>query len=210
MIRLVVNPAAPERAALDRAADVIRRGGVVAIPTDTLYGLAADPFNDDAVRRVFAVKDRMAERALPLVAANLAQVVSQLGALSPLALALAGRFWPGPLTLIVNAPDTLSPGVTGGTGRVAVRVPAHAVARELCRVCDRPLTATSANVSGQPAAATPDVVFASLVQLDALLDAGPAPGGAPSTIVDVTGAAPQLVRAGAVAWGDVKAWLAIE
>jgi L-threonylcarbamoyladenylate synthase len=210
MIRLVVDPLDPEPAALDRAADVIRLGGVVAIPTDTLYGLAADPFNDEAVGRVFAMKGRAGGRALPLIAADLEQIVSQVGALSPRALTLANRFWPGPLTLIVSAPDALSHEVTGGTGKVGIRVPAHAVARGLCRACHRPLTATSANVSGQPSAATPDLVSATLVQLDALLDAGPARGGAPSTIVDVTGVAPRLVRAGAISWEEVSAWLETE
>jgi L-threonylcarbamoyladenylate synthase len=206
----MVDPAAPEDEALAMAADVIRAGGVVAIPTDTVYGLAADPFNDDAVGRVFALKGRGGERALPLIAADLAQVVAQLGALPPLALALAERFWPGPLTLLVASPGTLSPGVTGGTGKVGVRVPAHAVARGLCRSCQGLLTATSANVSGQPAAETPGAMSAALGALDALLDAGPAPGGAPSTIVDATGVLPVLVRAGAVPWEEVTAWLAVE
>ena len=121
MIRVVVNRTEPEPALLDRAAAVIREGGLVALPTDTLYGLAADPFNAAAVRRVFLVKGRTLERALPLVAADVSQIVSQLGSLPPIAIALAGRFWPGPLTMLLPASGALAPEVTGGTDRVGVR-----------------------------------------------------------------------------------------
>jgi L-threonylcarbamoyladenylate synthase len=121
---------------------------------------------------------------------------------------LALKFWPGPLTLLIAAPAALASEVTAGTGRVGVRVPAHDVAREVCRAADRPLTATSANRSGQPATADPDEVERALGDdVDLLIDAGLTPGGAPSTIVDVTDAAPRLVRAGAVPWSDIQAWL---
>jgi L-threonylcarbamoyladenylate synthase len=205
MIRVVVNRTEPAPVLLDRAAAVILAGGLVALPTDTLYGLAADPFNAAAVRRVFLVKGRTLARALPLVAADVAQINSQLGPLSPIALALARRFWPGPLTLLVPASGVLAADVTGGTGRVGVRVPAHAVARGLCRACGSVLTATSANLSGRPPSNDPDDVARSLGSaLDILLDAGPAPGGPSSTIVDVTGVELQLVRAGAIPWEEVR------
>ena len=119
---------------------------------------------------------------------------------------LAETFWPGPLTLLIRAPAALPEEVTGGTGRVGVRVPAHGVARGLCRACHRPLTATSANLSGEPPSADPDEVARTLgARIDLLLDDGRAPGGQPSTIVDVTGSAPRLVRAGALAWDQVQA-----
>jgi L-threonylcarbamoyladenylate synthase len=203
MIRL-----AADSAAIARAARVILAGGLVALPTDTLYGLAADPFRPDAVARIFDAKGRPAARALPLVAADLDQVTSRLGAMPSSARALAERFWPGPLTLLLVASPTLAPDVSGGTGRVGVRVPAHDVARALCRACGMPLTATSANISGDPASADPDVIEGTLGdRIDLLLDAGPAPGGLASTIVDVTEDAPRLVRAGAVSWNEVRACL---
>jgi L-threonylcarbamoyladenylate synthase len=193
-------------AALERAARAIRAGGVVAVPTDTLYGLAADPFQPDAVARVFVVKGRSAERALPLIAADVAQIEQFLGNLPPMAQALAADFWPGPLTLLIAAPAALAADVTGGTGRVGVRVPAHDVARALCRGCGTVLTATSANVSGEPAPDDPDAVERTIgSQIDVLLDGGRTTGGPPSTIVDATGAAPRLVRAGAVSWDEVLA-----
>lgn len=208
---MFVDPGSPQRDAIQEAAKWILSGGVVALPTDTLYGLAADPFSPDAVARVFLVKGRAAERALPLIAADAQQVAAHLGLLSATAARLAERFWPGPLTLLVAAPRTLAHDVTGGTGRVGVRVPADDVARAICRAAGRPLTATSANVSGRPATADPDQVERALGdRIDLLIDAGPTRGGAASTIVDATAAAPVLVRAGAIPWEEILAWLNTE
>lgn len=206
MRRVFVDPESPQRDAIQEAAKWIRGGGVVAIPTDTLYGLAADPFSADAVARVFAIKGRAAGRALPLIAADAAQIAAHLGRLSQTGERLAARFWPGPLTLLVAAPPGLARDVTGGTGKVGVRVPADEVARAICRASGRPITATSANVSGEPASSDPDHVERTLGdRLDLLIDAGPTRGGAASTILDVTGAEPVLIRAGAISWQDILA-----
>ena len=206
MRRVFVNPAAPHRDAVQEAAARILRGGVVALPTDTLYGLAVDPFNRAAVARLYEVKGRPPDRALPLIASDAVQVSSSLGAIGALGDRLASAFWPGPLTLLVNAPRTLVPAVTGDTGKVGVRVPADVIARAVCAAAGRPVTATSANVSGQPATPDPDVVERTLgATIDLLLDGGATRGGAPSTIVDVTGDAPRLVRAGAIAWDEIEA-----
>ena len=208
MRRVFVDPESPQRDAIQEAAKWILNGGVVAVPTDTLYGLAADPFSAAGVARVFAVKGRAAERALPLIAADAAQAARHLGQLTATAQRLAERYWPGPLTLLVTAPAALARDVTGGTGKVGVRVPADAVARAICAAADRPVTATSANVSGAPATADPDEVERTLGdRLDLLIDTGTTRGGAPSTIVDVTGATPALVRAGAISWEEIQAWL---
>ena len=209
--RVFVDPGSPQRDAIQEAAKWILNGGVVAVPTDTLYGLAADPFSPAAVARVFMAKGRDAERALPLIAADAGQVVEHLGPLSAMAVRLAERYWPGPLTLLVAAPRSLAREVTGGTGRVGVRVPADEVARAICRAAGRPLTATSANVSGEPATADPDLVERTLGdRIDLLIDSGPTRGGAASTIVDATGPDPVLVRAGAIAWEDILLWLNTE
>lgn len=178
------------------------------MPTDTLYGLAADPFNRDAVARVFDVKGRSAERALPLIAADAAQVAAHLGGLTPMARRLADRFWPGPLTLLVPAAPALASNLTAGTGQVGVRVPANAVARAVCAAAGKPITATSANVSGAAATANPDLVERTLgAMIDLLLDTGATRGGAPSTILDVTGDRPRIVRAGAITWDEIDTWL---
>jgi len=208
MRRVFVDPGAPQRDAIQEAAKWIRNGGVVAIPTDTLYGLACDPFRADAVARVFAVKGRAAERALPLIAADAAQVAAHLGTLTPLGARLAERFWPGPLTLILAAPASLARDVTGDTGTVGVRVPADDVARAIAAACERPITATSANISGGPSTSDPNEVERTLGdRIDLLIDTGATRGGSPSTIVDVTSARPRLVRAGAIAWDEIQTWL---
>ena len=190
------------------AADAIRRGAVVAIPTDTLYGLAADPFAPAAVARLFAVKGRSAERAVALIAADIAQVRAHVGALSEGAQRLASAYWPGPLTLLLPRPASILPELTGGSDRVGVRVPNHDVARDLCRACGHPLTATSANLSGEPASNDPDHiarVFAAS-DVDLLLDAGTTPGGPPSTIVEVLhDGVVHLIRPGAIDWDEVQA-----
>jgi L-threonylcarbamoyladenylate synthase len=205
MVRVVVDPVRPNPAAIIDAAATLAKGGAVAIPTDTLYGLAVDPWNPTAVARAFAIKGRDEERALPLIAADVSQVRRCLGELNPVATRLADRFWPGPLTLVMRAPDHLAPAVTAGGRTVGVRVPAHAVARALCAAFGRPITATSANVSGESPTADPDEVADRLGNgVDMLIDSGTTPGGPPSTIVDVTQADPRLIRAGAVSWDAVK------
>jgi L-threonylcarbamoyladenylate synthase len=191
-------------ASVASAVAVLEAGGIIAYPTDTLYGLGADPWQPEAVARVFAIKGRESNLALPLIGADDAQVEQALGRLPALARRLAISFWPGPLTLILAAPASLPPAVLGGGTTVAVRVPAHDVARALARALGRPLIATSANVSGQPATDEPGVVISRLgSRLDGVLDAGRTPGGPPSTIVDVTGESLRLVRPGAVPWERV-------
>jgi L-threonylcarbamoyladenylate synthase len=200
--RVIVDPVRPAPAAIGEAADVIRAGGLVAMPTDTLYGIAADPFNPRAVARVFEAKSRSDRQPIALVAAGLQQVTAFAGGLGDRVVMLTERFWPGPLTLLVAAPPGFA--VSSGTARVGVRVPAHAVARLLCATVGSLLTATSANLSGEPASDDPDEVERTMGdRLDLLLDAGRTAGGPPSTIVDVTGPVPALVRAGAIPWEAV-------
>src|SRR4051812_49589657 len=124
MRRVFVDPEFPQRDAIQEAAKWIVTGGVVALPTDTLYGLGADPFSAAAVARVFAVKGRAAERALPLIAADAGQVATHLGRLPAVAQRLAERFWPGPLTLLLAAPAALAADVTGGARQGCVGGPA--------------------------------------------------------------------------------------
>jgi L-threonylcarbamoyladenylate synthase len=189
--RLSIDPIVPDRGAIEEAARAIRAGGIVALPTDTLYGLAVDPFNAEALAAVRRLKQRPAERAVPLVAADVEQIAATLGVLPMLARLLAVRFWPGPLTMLMQAPEHLPADVTGGTGGT-------------------PLTATSANKSGQPATNDPETVAASLgTGLGVLLDAGVTRGGPPSTIIDVTDATPRVIRQGAIPWESIQACLGL-
>lgn len=202
MRRLVVRPVEPLEPQLAEAVAVIRRGGVVAFPTDTLYGLAADPGSAEAIDRVLALKERAAAQTVALVAADLAQV-ERICVLTMMARHAAAQFWPGPLTIMVRAKPGLAPATIGPDGLVGVRVPDHDVALALARACGHALTATSANRSGHQATADPDEVAAALPDLDLLVDAGKAPGGPPSTLVDLSGDVPRLVRAGAIPWDRV-------
>ncbi|HXH07253.1 MAG TPA: L-threonylcarbamoyladenylate synthase [Vicinamibacterales bacterium] len=198
-----VDPRSPDRDLIARAAEAMRAGGIVAYPTDTLYGLGVDPRHRGAVAALFAAKGRPAGQALPLIAAD-ADQAGLAARLTPLARRLAEAFWPGPLTIVVPAAAPLAPGVAAADGTVAIRVPAHEVARALARAIGWPVTATSANRSGEPPASTMDAVLGALAdRLAFAIDAGPAPGGPPSTIVDATGPAPVLVRAGVVPWTRV-------
>jgi L-threonylcarbamoyladenylate synthase len=209
MRRIFVNPTRPHRDAVQEAAKFIRAGAVIAIPTDTLYGLAADPFSPAAVQRVFEAKGRGSDRPLPLIAADVAQITAHLGALPKAVARLAETFWPGPLTMLIAAPASLAPQVAAGTGRVGVRVPDNPVARAVCQAVGRPITATSANLTDEPATSDPDVVENTLGdRIELLIDGGTTRGGPASTIVDVTVDPPVLVRAGAIPWEQVQACVA--
>jgi L-threonylcarbamoyladenylate synthase len=206
--RWTMSAQEPDEGVLRDVANLIKAGRVVAYPTDTLYGLAVDPVNHAAVARLFTIKGREAARAVPLIAASLEQVENFVGTLSPLARALGTGFWPGPLTLILPAPSSLPPALLAEGTTIAVRVPAHPVAAGLARLCGYPVTSTSANRSGEPATADPDVVADQLGPvIDGLIDTGGSPGGLPSTLVDVTAERPRLVRAGAVPWERVVQFL---
>jgi L-threonylcarbamoyladenylate synthase len=190
---------------LQGAVEAIRAGLVVAFPTDTLYGLAANPFVPGAVEAVFALKGRGAHRPLPLVAADLDQA-RQVAAIGPAAMRLADAFWPGPLTLLLRSTAPFAAGVGSPDGLVGIRVPDSEIGRALARTAGFPLTATSANRSGEPPTADPDVVASTVPDLPVLVDGGQCRGGLPSTIVDVS-VAPRLVREGAISWSRVLEFL---
>jgi len=203
VIRLAIDPLAPDSTTVSAAVDVLRRGGIVAYPTDTLYGLAVDPRSDAAVERVFAVKERERSAAVALIAADVLQA-QEVGTFGASELVLARAFWPGPLTIVVPSAPNLSKRLSGDLNTVGVRVPAHAVARALAAAFGSCITATSANISGATAPITADEVASALDErIDAVLDAGPAPGGPPSTIVEFADGRPVLRRSGAVAWDRV-------
>ena len=203
MNRLQLRSSAPDPAIVARAADVLRSGGVVAYPTDTLYGLAADPRREDAIERLFQVKRRDPGMAVPLIAADVEQA-GMAGELGARELRLARAFWPGPLSIVIPARAPLAKRALGDGTTVAIRVPAHAVARALAAAFGFCITATSANVSGAGAPATADGLSEDVeARVDLMLDAGPAPGGEPSTLVAFDEGGPVLIRAGAIAWERV-------
>ena len=180
---------------VDRALEVIRAGGLVAIPTETVYGLAADASNEAAVRRVFAVKGRPVDHPL-IVHVALADWAASV---PPAAARLAATCWPGPLTLLVPKADHVLSVVTGGRSSVGVRVPAHPLTTELLERFGGGLAAPSANRFGKVSPTTADHVRADLGDLvDYVLDGGPCPVGVESTIVDCTVDPPQILRPGGI------------
>lgn len=201
-LTLQVDPEDPDPAVIREAAELIREGLIVAYPTDTLYGLAVDPRNAAAVRRLYQLKGRAEESALTLIAADLVQARAA-GDLTAHAERLAAAWWPGPVTIVVRARPILARATLAGGQTVGIRIPDHAVATALAQDAGFCVTATSANRSGATAAATPAAVAAALPDVDAILDAGAARGGAPSTIVDASARDLALIRQGVVPWERV-------
>jgi L-threonylcarbamoyladenylate synthase len=192
-----------------KAAQVIRQGRLVAIPTETVYGLAADAGHDAAVAAIFTAKDRPSFNPLIVHVPN-ATIAERFGRLDAPAARLAQRFWPGALTLVVprRRHARLSLLVSAGLDTVALRVPAHPVAQSLLRLCGRPLAAPSANRSGRISPTTAAHVAESLGgAVELILDGGPCAIGLESTVVDMTGTAPRLLRPGGVPLEQIEAEL---
>jgi L-threonylcarbamoyladenylate synthase len=187
------------------AAALLRAGGVVAYPTETFYGLGALASREDALLRLSAAKLRPDGKPLPLLAADEGQVREVAVLAEEVALRLAARFWPGPLTLVLAAREGLSRLVTAGDATVAIRVPGSEVARRLAAAAGGALVSTSANLSGEPPPVrSRDVSPGLLCRIDGVLDGGDTPGGLPSTIVAFDRGAVRLVRAGAVPWDEIR------
>jgi L-threonylcarbamoyladenylate synthase len=206
--RIRVDPDDPGPETLGRIASVLADGGVVAYPTETFYGLGANALDAVACERVWTLKGRPASKALPVILASVAQLhtVTEEERLPLVARRLADRFWPGPLTLIVPCRAGIAASVDGDT--LAVRVSGLPLARAMAASLGGPITATSANPSGgSPAVDADEVVreFSASSSLALVVDGGVTPGGAPSTIVDVTTERPRLVREGKLRFEEVLA-----
>jgi L-threonylcarbamoyladenylate synthase len=190
--------------ALRYAADVLRNDGLVAFPTDTVYGVGALAFREEAVERLYRVKGRPTDKAIAVLVARASDLLNVAATLTPAAHRMAERFWPGPLTLVVPRhpalPEAVSPLAT-----VGVRQPDHPLVQQLLELTG-PLAVTSANRSGEPNALTAEDVLAQLDgRIDLVLDGGRVPGGVPSTVVDCTGSEPVILRAGPIGLEAIEA-----
>jgi L-threonylcarbamoyladenylate synthase len=193
-----INPEAPQRDLLERAAALIRRGRVVAIPSDALYTLVADPFSLRAVSQVFKAKGREPHRSLPLLVRDALMAEEFAGELNNRFSILTRRFWPGPLTIIVPASAKLPLKVTGNTGRLAMRQSRSVVANQLIAMLNHPLISTSANISGSPTCRSGIEVFGMMDgRVDLVLDGGVCAGPG-ATTVDITDPIWKVIRAGAI------------
>ncbi|HZP26504.1 MAG TPA: L-threonylcarbamoyladenylate synthase [Dehalococcoidia bacterium] len=197
--------AASDPECIDQALAVLCQGGLVAYPTDTIYGLGALATDDAAVRCLFAVKGRELDKALPLLLADAVQAEAS-AEMTPLARELMAAFWPGALTIVLRRRTEFRSLALAGGDTIALRVPDQPLVRELIRRFGAPLTGTSANRSGGASPLTADEVARQLAdEIDLLIDGGPCPGGVESTVVDATGAVPRLLRKGALAWQSIAA-----
>jgi len=192
---LKVDPANPDPAAIREAAGLLRRGGLVAFPTETVYGLGANLQDPQAVQELYQVKQRPFEKQATLHIADFGQVERERAAVSPLAWEILRRFWPGPLTVVLARPD-------GST--IGFRMPGHPVALALLKEAAVPVIAPSANLAGQPPAVTAEQVLRVFSdKIDAVLDGGPASSGVSSTVVDLSSEPPRILREGALA-GEIR------
>lgn len=201
MLEIRIDRRQVSKPILKRAVEALVGGAVVVFPTDTAYGLAADPDNAKAVRRVFAIKGRKIEKQLPLIAGSPAMAAA-LVRLSGLSLKLAKKYWPGPITIIVQVRPNKLKMIGGRAKTVAIRVPASAWARAIAQGLGRPITSTSANISGQPTIYVPAAIRRSFSgrrrQPDLFLNAGRLPTKPPSTIVKVRGSRIVTLRPGPI------------
>ncbi len=189
---------------VERAADIIRSGGVVIFPTKCLYGLAADALNPSAVARIFEIKQRPTENPLLILINELRWLEDLVIEIPKEAKPLMKTFWPGDLTLIFKAKDHLPEALTAGTGKIGIRMPWHPMAKALAAGCGRPITGTSANISGAPGCRDISRLDQNLIhQVDMVLDGGRLKGGMGSTVVDLTGKTLWIVREGEVKKEDL-------
>ena len=202
---LKVSSTAPERHVVNYAAQFIRRGQVVGVPTDTVYGLSADPFNLAAIEQVFQIKGRPESRALPILVSSIEQAVELVRDVPDAFLVLAHKFWPGALTLVVEATHRLPLKVTGNTGRVAVRWPNSRISTALIDAAGGPVTGTSANLSGFPSCTNAEQILKQLGnRLPLILDGGDTGNTLASTIVRIDGDDWAIVREGALAESEIQ------
>ena len=194
-----IDPTRPDDGTLDRVAEAVLRGGVVAFPTDTLYGLHCSLFDVGAVQMIARLKRRDPSLAVISLIPEADQAYGLAGEVSEVAARLMAKYWPGPLSLIFRAAPIVPPKVRGAGGTVALRFPRDPLCIRVLRRIGGPVVSSSANLSGQrPAETAEEVVRIFGNQLDLVLDAGPRHGETPSTLVDVSGARPRLLRRGAV------------
>jgi len=201
-------PEAKLEQAINQSIEALKRGGIIAYPTETFYGLGVIFDKEDSLRRLYEIKQRPKEKAMPLIIGNKELLLLLTKTINPRAFLLMERFWPGPLTLILPAKEYISSYLTAGTDRVAVRIPGESFALHLARKANFPFTATSANLSGTPPAKDAEEVTRYFRDaIDLLIDKGPTPGGLPSTIIDATGEKMKILREGAVSRESLEEFL---
>jgi L-threonylcarbamoyladenylate synthase len=199
MFTLKIDPEHPDEALIIRAVNILKAGGVVAYPTETFYALGAGAENKMAVEKIFSLKGRPFDNPISIIISQMSELSHLVEHIPDIACRLAETFWPGALTLVFRAKPHINPLLTAGSGKIGIRISSHPIATALAKTLSQPITATSANLSGQKECATPDEVALCLgYHIDALIDGGPTAGGAGSTIMDLTTDPPEITRAGII------------
>lgn len=194
-----IDPLDPDQSALSRIAGILKSGDVIAYPTETFYGLGADASNPAAVDRIFDIKGRDQKNPIPLIIGSIEMLKRLVVEVPRNATKLIGKFWPGPLTIVFNAAASVNPALTGGTGKIGIRLSGNHLARKLSEGIAGPLTATSANLSGAgECVSAAEVVRALNGRINTVVDGGNTPGGKGSTVIDITVEPPRVFRHGAV------------
>lgn len=182
-----------------RAGEIIRGGGLVILPTETFYGLAADPFIEETVRRVFRIKQRDERKPLPLIASDMATVEKLVDCMSPMVRKMVDRFWPGSLTILLKPCRPVSPLLMSSEGKIGIRIPPPCPARTVAAHAGGWITATSANLSGDPDPNDVSLIARDVLEaVDLVVDLGPTQGGKPSTVLELLNSDLRVLREGAV------------
>lgn len=204
--KILIDPFNPQPKLILKAAGLIKKGGVVLFPTRCLYGLGADAFNPKAVDKVFRIKQRPYNKPVSVLIKDTNDLHILVKHIPSTAKCIINYFWPGQITIVFEAKNTISGNLTGDTGKIGIRMPEHPVAFSLVKEANSPITGTSANISGQAGcSAISDVQLAEKV--DILLDAGQLKGGTGSTVIDVTTSFPTILREGSVSAKNIFAAL---
>lgn len=194
-----IDPDNPEQTLIDRAVEILKAGGVITYPTETFYGLGAHAGVRDAVERIFLIKQRPFTNPVALILGDEEEIGSFVTEVTPPSRRLMQAFWPGALTLVFHASSLIVPRLTAGTGTIGIRVSSHPIASALAKALSFPITATSANITGEGECSTAAEVSHSLGdRIDAIIDGGRTWGGVGSTILDMTADPPVILREGAI------------
>ena len=194
-----------EEKILARAAEILTGGGIIAYPTETFYGLGADATNEKAIEKIFTVKGRNFKNPISLIIGRTDDIPPLVQDIPESARKLMADFWPGALTIVFQASDAISPLLTAGTGKIGLRVSSHPIALRIAQILRRPLTATSANLSGTPECSLASEVAKQIGdKLDAIVDGEQTQGGKTSTIIDVTCDPPVILREGAISRETIR------
>lgn len=206
-----IDPVRPQHRLIEKAADVLKCGGVIGYPTETVYGIGCSAFNGNAVDRIIQLKNRDRSKAMIIIAGDTVQVRELVTSIPEEAERLIENFWPGPLTIVFEASSLLKDFAFGKSKTIAIRIPDSVICMELIKESGFPIISTSANISGQPPATSAEQVADYFgTQLDLIVDGGPSQEIHPSTVVDITHASPRIVREGAISTLEINTVLDVE